>query len=202
MAKQNHAAQIAALNSMHGRAAAWLADVPFTTLRNSVHALPPNSDGTYDGRQVVEWAAERRKVKLDDDDDESLLRASEAAVFEGGLSTRGGALRLLKELRDRHGRQVDSNFVDVLLGLLEEGDAEPDRIPQASDEELLLSARAKYNAEHYDVAERRLEVAVVCEYCEKVRCGSQWRARELEEHEEPFQGSCPACREKRKRRAG
>ena len=89
-----------------------------------------------------------------------------------------------------------------MLGLLEEGDGKPGRIPQASDEELLLSARAKFNAERYDVAERRLEVAVVCEYCENVRCGSNWRRRELAEHEEPFRGSCPACREKRKRRAG
>ena len=81
---------------------------------------------------------------------------------------------LLKELRERHGRQVDSNFVDVLLALLENGDVEPDRIPQVDDENLLRSARAKFTAERYRVAERRLEVAVyanIAKRCVAVRNG-------------------------------
>ena len=168
-----YAEQIHELQSLHVRSASWMADVSVSTLRDAVNRLPPNKDGCFDAKEVIDWVIGRRAPKLSDSEHEGIMRAAEAMTDGFSGREHSAVIRLLGDMRQKHGKDGDTAFVDALmerLGWCE--DHEPEPLPDVSDEALLCRARLHYERYRHEVARDRLETAVGCEGCGK-RCSTR-----------------------------
>ncbi len=101
-AKPDSAAEIAMLQTLSQRAAAWLVGISPRNLREKVD-IPRNGDGTHNAKEIMTWANEQGHVRrLDDEDYERVLGVVEEISIphdEPPLST----LNLFKHLRRKYG---------------------------------------------------------------------------------------------------
>jgi hypothetical protein len=187
-----HAEQINEMQSLTPRAAAWLADVPASTLRDSTATIPPDADGNYDAREVAQWAIARRLCRVTDDDLEMVHRAADSMMMNPNAGI-GPTSRVLKEMRDQYGRSADSWFVDVILSSSVPAECEASEpLPKLSDQELLSRAKIAYEEALSWRAEQRLDVSHVCE-CGKIRSGNRWVKRKLKPSEQTIESVCNDC---------
>ena len=186
-----HAEQIHEMQNLTPRAAAWLADVPASTLRDAAAMVPPDREGNYDAREVTKWINARRLSKVSDDDLEMIYRATEYRLNHGH---RGPVGRVIKEMRAKYGRGADGWFVDILLEAAEfEGTEPPERYRRISDEELLARAKSAYARESNARSEERLDVAAVCTECGRLRKGSRWVKAKPRLDERTIDSICQDC---------
>lgn len=186
-----HAKQINEMQQLTPRAAAWLAGVPVSTLRDAAATLPPASDGTYCAQTVSNWANARMLSTVDDGDLETIHKAID--VY--GWSQEPGPLaRVINLMRSKYGRGADGWFLDALLFCGElSGTDVLDQLPRLTDEELLSRAREAYEAERNRRAELRLNFSCVCESCKRLRRGNRWVKGEPDADEVVIAAICNKC---------
>lgn len=197
------AAEIAALQRLHPRAAAWLADVALSTFRDRANEIPPAADGTYDGRSVLQWVATRSVPTgaLTDGELEPLLRLAEVVASNISPATAMAVVKL-RELKQRYGPAGWLVFVETLIQELEAwGDEIADPYIPRSDQELLAKAREAERERRERLTESRLEKIVACEHCGKVRNGRKWVEQELSGDQSAVLDCCPRCDEKHYRQS-
>ena len=186
-----HAEQIDMMQNLTPRAAAWLADVPASTLRDSAATLTPDRDGNYDARHVLRWTNARKASQVSDEDLELIHRAVDIYLDHGDVPAIGIAL---KGLRSRYGRAVDGWFMDAMFAAAEmEGLEEPEELPDISDDELLERARVAYDRERNRRGQLRLDRATVCGKCGRLRVGNRWVKRKPKLNEQTIEGVCNRC---------
>lgn len=189
-ANGSHAKQIAEMQRLTPRAAAWLCGVAVATLRDAVATLSPAEDGTYDAREVTKWANARMLSTVDDDDLEMVHRAVD--VY-GWTEDPGPLGRIINAMRSKYGRGADGWVVDVLLSNSESiGSDAPEELPRLSDEVLLARARESYEAERERRNEMHLNFSFVCE-CGRLRRGNRWIMEKPNTSEAVISSTCNKC---------
>ena len=202
--KLTSAAQIGVLKSLSPQAAAYLAGVPLSTLRDRAHKCPPSDDGTYDGQAVVRFATESSPpVDMSDDDTEKALRIVEgfAGFYDQGLSPAAVpyTLKILRDLQEKYGGRFASSFLALMVEFYDEyvqsedlppPSEKPNEVPFPSDAELLKSAREEYAKARSEVSFSRPHQ---CDKCGSVRCGREWVDREIQPNDFPITAGCPSC---------
>lgn len=86
MAKLNQQQQIAAMQAIGQRAAAWLVGLPRSTFRDS--SAPRNADGTYDAAQLFTWQPSSRPPQAAESPSLERYRAARADLAEMERSER------------------------------------------------------------------------------------------------------------------
>lgn len=185
------ARQIAEMQKLSPRAAAWLAGVLASTLRDSVATLPPDDEGNYDARDIVSWSHARKLSAVTDDELELIHRAVDYYEIHHDSVPLAS---VVKKMREKYGRGADGWFVDILLS---NGEAfapyGPKELPLLSDQELLLRAKAAYDEERRKRDCRQLMVSCVCEECGRLRKGNKWIKQNTDPGETVLSGICGDC---------
>jgi len=185
------AQQISEMQKLSPRAAAWLAGVPASTLRDSVATLPPDDEGNYDARDIVSWSHARKLSAVSDDELELIHRAFD--YYEMHYDPVPLA-SVIKKMREKYGRSADGWVVDLLLS---NGEAlspyAPKELPPLSEQELLSRAKAAYDEERRKRDSRKLMIPCVCEECGRMRLGNKWVKKKLGPSETVLGGICGDC---------
>lgn len=187
------AEQIAVMERLSQPAAAWLVGVSARTLRD--HAIPRAEDNRYNAGELLTWAAGRIPAPemLTDDEWERLLTIGELYVAETGLAV-GPIADFLTELRDKYG---DAGLAAFARGLLEycesEADAGPERYREPTPGELRAEVERRLQEEQRHRAFDRLDIAVVCEGCGRLRRGRRWVKQQPARGFAVVKDACPSC---------
>ena len=177
MAKAKTSNDLATLRRLNQQSAAWLVGVSARTLRDWVDA-PRNDDGSYDGRELVAWAQKRlpRPDITDQDYERLLVIIDELATSGAGCCSGAAMLDILTELRDVYGENAWLMFVDLLIEKWSEdfGGDKPASYIEPDETEIRQRVLESIDNKRIQTAHNRLEIAVVCPECGRLRRGRKW----------------------------
>jgi hypothetical protein len=186
--------QIQTLTVLLQPAAAWLAGLSARCLRDAAD-LRRAADGTYDGRDVVSWAARRiPRPELTDDELERLTLVAEH-ITPAADTYLDAMVQAMEGLKAKYGEQVLLSLFDLVLsGWREQVEAyrrwEADPLSQRQAAEL-----ERREAEE-EAARIRLDIAVTCEYCSRLRRGPKWVNAKPPRGFAVIKGLCPTREER------
>jgi hypothetical protein len=181
------AEQVAILGALNQQAAAFLVGLTARSIRDDPR-IPRAKAGTYDGPALVAWAARRvAPVKMTELETERSLNLSDL-LFDS-LVERDGSCRVAVEVADflgglvaAHGEQGLMVFAAELArrwALLAD-ECRPDaekflhETPQARHRRIEERVEREIEAEAARANEGHLDIATVCETCERLRRGHAW----------------------------
>ena len=181
--------QIEALKHLSQQSAAWLLSVTPRALRDS--DAPRKPGGSYDARELLDWAQSRiTPAKLSDDELESVFR-----IIESTELLTSAMLGVLDELKKKHGA---AGLLAFVITFTEESRASIKRYPPATqDIELATDEFRRREADR--ITSEALRISTTCEACGKLRCGRRWSSGDPPEDHIIVEGLCPACTRKRDR---
>ena len=164
------AEQITAMESLSQGAAARLLGMNGRSMRDSP-TIPRNSDGTYDGTKLVEWARSRHKPsKLDDEQLERILVAAEEMAASGAVSAAQAFCGLLDDLADNYGDSALAAFTRALRDSCA-------IYAECSDDPLETKLDRVRDQHARDLAVAELRIVSQCDTCNRIRKGSKWDTR-------------------------
>lgn len=191
LAKLTGAEQIVVLQQLKQQAAAWMLGVNSRSVRDMTTLR--RADGKYyNARDVVACAASRiPPATLTDDETERMLVIAEEIASE--TLTSGLAIaRFADLLQQRYGDAGLIAFTNQLLERCREvWDAH--EYKQPTDSQLLERLHQERQKESEQAARARLNVAVVCMTCEKLRHGGKWIKADPPAGYVVSWGYCPKC---------
>lgn len=181
--------QIETLQRLGQGAVAWLLDRSPRTVRDA-HELRRAADGSYNTRDVLTWVARRwPRPKLDDDEYEKLLLLAENV--HDAEHHAAALVRIVGELRQRHGDGVAVELLDLLLADWQ-GYVDLERLEE-SPAMLRQREQQAREQEQQKEADRDLRQATICHRCKKLRQGRRWLRSAPPAGFVTLQGTCPSC---------
>jgi len=172
--------------------AAWLAGISPRALRDAI-GLERNEDGTYNAQAIMEWASRRvgEHVALPDAAHEQLLVLSGALHLQCD-SQQAAALKVLEELRSRHGDGALVCFVDLLMQEWRTAVEFEDDFAVDPEAERQAAEYARQVAEDRE-AESELRIVYQCDSCGRVRRGRKWVMSNAPPKHKVIGDTCPKC---------
>lgn len=185
--------QIAVLRTLTQQAAAFLIGMSARALRDNPNVPRATDDGRYDAKGLFKWWSGRiGTCKLNDED---LERAMILADDVGYGQWRG--VRLLRELQEKHGSAGLAAVSEIFLETwIEPGDQDPGQEARPTETELRGAAQRAIHELKQQAARDRLEIAIVCCRCGKLRCGRRWVKAKPRAGYFVKKSWCPACEAK------
>lgn len=201
--------QIGAMQALTQQSAAWLVGQTARTLRDHP-GIPRNPSGRYDARDMIKWAAKRiPEANLSDQEMERALNAAE--IIYGAVHSFGGdrvVVALADYLDGIEAYYGEAGLIVVFREMLREWriQADLDRkfIERVTPDQLRAEIERRVRDEilseqRYDAMER-LDVAVVCDECGRLRRGQRWIVADPPESVQALKGYCsdyPKCSSKK-----
>jgi len=186
--------EIAAMETLSQQGAAWLLGITGRALRDRPD-VPRNADGTYNARQLVEWARGRvEPPELTDDEVERLLLIRHFAVDCAMGPQIIPVMETLTELQRKYGDRGLAAMAQLLLSMWRVEEAihrEYFAEPTAAEREQAEAARRRQAME--EAARAELRIAVVCERCKRVRHGRRWLETSPPAGFVTMPDTCPRC---------
>jgi hypothetical protein len=190
------AGQIAAMRSLRQKSAAWLLGWKSSRPLRDRTAPPQNSDGTYDGQELVAWSRSQLPSQLpalsaDDAERAQILADMFVPGFERDVHT---VVQFADDIQRRYGA---GGLAAVMQVLVDECRAIA-RItgpPQPPEREAEIRERhAQQLAEALAWNSRTLfGHSVVCDGCSKLRRGAEWVDAQPHDGHVVRRDLCPKC---------
>lgn len=183
--------QIQCMTTLSQPAAAWLAGLSGRSLRDAAD-LRRAADGTYDARDVLAWAARRiPRPELADNELERLLLVAEHVTPARDVYL-DAMVQAMDALNAKYGEQVLLSLFDLVLSGWREQVEDYRRIA-ADPEYQRRTAEAERREAEEEAARTRLEIAVTCEYCNRLRRGRKWVNAKPPQGYATVKWLCPTC---------
>jgi hypothetical protein len=176
---------------------AWLAGKPVSWVKENVHLLGRNADGSYNGRDVLAGLTRSHfePAELSDADTEMALTIAEYAA-PGFETTRRAAIRNLKIISDRYGAAGMATVANLLLAELKNhlkllGDSHLCVPP--TPEEIQTEAEERIADLPNWGARNDLRIVGLCNGCNKYRWGRRWLELPQPTGYVTSELTCPKC---------
>ena len=200
MARPSRAEQIEVLERLSQQSAAWLLGISARALRDHPEA-PRNPDGTYNGRGLLAWFKGRvDTVELTEAETENALVVADCiSAWFCSVDYRAltKVIDFWRQLSRKYGSPGPVTALDLLLqeldGLAES--SRPSFEEQTSPEARRRAEQEEVRRQREEEARARLHIAVVCDYCKKVRRARRWIKTRPPEGFAISYGICPDCKE-------
>ncbi len=191
MAKMTTAQQIGFMEEISQSPAAWACGISPRALRDAV-GLDRNEDGSYSVQSLIEWASRRvgEHVTLSNSEYEKLLVLCGALRLECD-SQQTAALKVLEELRNKHGDAAFVCFVDLIMQEWRTAVEFEDDFAVDPDAERRAAEYARQVAQDQE-AESELRIVVQCD-CGRVRRGRKWIMTNVPPEHKVTHDMCPKC---------
>jgi len=182
------------METLSQQGAAWLLGITGRALRDRPD-VPRSADGTYNARQLVEWARGRvEPPELTDDEVERLLLIRHFAVDCAMGPQIIPVMETLTELQRKYGDRGLVAMAQLFLSMWRVEEAiHREYFAEPTAAELARQETERRQRVMEEAARAELRIAVVCERCKKVRHGPRWVEGSPPAGFAAMPDTCPRC---------